>query len=152
MTLWEHLVKEFSLHEIHSRIVVLIILFIYGLSLAVVMGRKRLIEEHRREMDVYVQQSRKLESLAVLARGIAHDFNNLLIVINGNTEYLRKTLQLSNSEQAAFQARLEKQGSFPFSSRKKSFHLFAYMHTLWFLFPRSNRFIPHDARRKGSQD
>jgi PAS domain S-box-containing protein len=46
--------------------------------------RLQLEIQHRRHVEEELLQSRKMESLAVLAGGIAHDFNNVLTVIAGN--------------------------------------------------------------------
>ncbi|RPI75256.1 MAG: PAS domain-containing sensor histidine kinase [Desulfobacteraceae bacterium] len=60
----------------------------YSGSLAVltdITERKR-IEEEKRNLEIKMQQTQKLESLGVLAGGIAHDFNNLLMVVLGNAD------------------------------------------------------------------
>jgi PAS domain S-box-containing protein len=48
----------------------------------------RRMEEKRLELERRTAQSRKLESLGVMAGGIAHDFNNLLTTISGSAELL----------------------------------------------------------------
>jgi len=69
-------------------------------------------EEERRCLDRRIQETQKVEGLAVLAGGLAHDFNNLLVGILGNTELALLELGaeaaarplLENTQRAALRA------------------------------------------------
>lgn len=69
-------------------------------------------ELEKRQLELHLQETQKLESLGVLAGGIAHDFNNLLTVILGNLSLIRQDTPrnsqtyeaLQQSEQASVQA------------------------------------------------
>jgi two-component system cell cycle sensor histidine kinase/response regulator CckA len=50
-------------------------------------------EQERRQLELQVERSQRLESLGVLASGIAHDFNNLLVGVLGGAEVLLATLE-----------------------------------------------------------
>ena len=44
------------------------------------------LEHERHELELYLQRTNALQSLAVLAGGVAHDFNNLLSGVLGSAE------------------------------------------------------------------
>jgi PAS domain S-box-containing protein len=51
------------------------------------------LEHERRQLELQVERSQRLESLGVLASGLAHDFNNLLVAVLGGAEVLLATLK-----------------------------------------------------------
>jgi len=53
----------------------------------------RRLEQERRNLELQVERSQRLESLGVLASGIAHDFNNLLVGVLGGAEILLHSLK-----------------------------------------------------------
>lgn len=59
---------------------------LYGVSRDIT-GRKR-AEAERRQLEMQLRQSQKLEAIGILAGGIAHDFNNILGTMLGYTELL----------------------------------------------------------------
>jgi len=57
----------------------------------------KLAEAERERLQIQVQQSRKLESLAALAGGVAHDYNDLLTVILANASLITGELDAEAS-------------------------------------------------------
>lgn len=53
---------------------------------------ERRMEQERRQLELQVERSQRLESLGLLASGIAHDFNNLLVGVIGGSELLLGSL------------------------------------------------------------
>jgi PAS domain S-box-containing protein len=50
-------------------------------------------ENERRQLELQVERTQRLDSLGVLASGIAHDFNNLLVGVLGGAEVLLTSLK-----------------------------------------------------------
>lgn len=50
------------------------------------------LQEKQKKADEYIRQSKKMESVGILAEGIAHDFNNLLFPIIGMARMLMNNL------------------------------------------------------------
>jgi PAS domain S-box-containing protein len=65
---------------------------------------RRRAEEERRQLDLRIQQSQKMESLGMLAGGIAHDFNNILMGVMGNADLA--LMNLSADHQARKNVRM----------------------------------------------
>ena len=61
---------------------------------------RRLAEKERDQLQQALQETRRLESIAVLAGGMAHEFNNLLTVINGYCALLRGRFRGDSSTSA----------------------------------------------------
>ena len=57
---------------------------------------RRKAEEERAQLEIQLQQSRKMEAVGTLAGGIAHDFNNILTIILGNAELAADMVPHSN--------------------------------------------------------
>ena len=62
---------------------------------------ERFAAEERTRLQAQLQQSRRLESLGLLAGGVAHDFNNLLVGILANASMAREELPVGHPSRDA---------------------------------------------------
>jgi two-component system, cell cycle sensor histidine kinase and response regulator CckA len=53
----------------------------------------RRLEQDRRQLELQIERSQRLQGLGALAGGVAHDFNNLLVGVMGSAELLLDRLQ-----------------------------------------------------------
>lgn len=60
--------------------------FVAGTGIDISMLKES--EREQKQLEIKLQQARKMEAIGTLAGGIAHDFNNLLMGIQGNTSLL----------------------------------------------------------------
>ncbi len=56
-------------------------------------------EEHYKELENQLNQSKKMEAVGRLASGVAHDFNNILAAMSGYIEFLIEDLEEQPKEQ-----------------------------------------------------
>jgi len=75
---------------------------IVGLSTEI--SQRKRDEEERRAVDLQLLETRRYESLGVLAGGVAHDFNNLLTVVLGNAAIVRSNCQPGDALYANLQS------------------------------------------------
>lgn len=87
---WTETVTRFMRDEGTNR------LELYGVSRDIT-ERKR-AEAERRQLEMQLRQSQKLEAVGILAGGIAHDFNNILGTMLGYTELLRMRAATTSKE------------------------------------------------------
>eukprot|EP01028_Stygiella_incarcerata_P011230 TRINITY_DN624_c0_g1_i1.p1 TRINITY_DN624_c0_g1~~TRINITY_DN624_c0_g1_i1.p1 ORF type:complete len:2303 (+),score=643.72 TRINITY_DN624_c0_g1_i1:953-6910(+) len=70
------------------------LLFLYDLK------DKRHAEEEKRNLELRLHESQKMEAIGRLAGGVAHDFNNLLTSILGNIDLAQRDIDPSHDVQA----------------------------------------------------
>jgi PAS domain S-box-containing protein len=68
--------------------------FIGTLGVVTDITERRRAEGERQRLETQLFQAQKMESIGTLAGGVAHDFNNLLTAILGNTQLLRRRMQM----------------------------------------------------------
>ena len=56
------------------------------------MSRQRAAEQEKLALESQIHESRRMESLGLMASGIAHDLNNQLLGILGNAELMQRTI------------------------------------------------------------
>ena len=100
-TIWTETVTRFVRNADSGR------LELYGVSRDIT-ERKR-AEADRRQLEMQLRQSQKLEAIGILAGGIAHDFNNILGTMLGYTELLRMR-SADNSKERRYLGEIDRAG------------------------------------------
>ena len=91
-----YLTQKFPLRDAEGRIYA-----VCGLSSDITATRAS--EQERLRLQQQLQESRRLEALAMLAGGIAHDFNNLLTAILGHASLLSLQIDRASGQQSALE-------------------------------------------------